>query len=159
MLIPFPIAFFVATFACDLAFWQSANTIWSTASIWLIGAGIVMAALAAVAGLVDVLGEPRVRALSDLWWHAGGNILVVLIELYSWYARYAQGISAVVPIGLILSLIAVGILLFTGWKGWEMVDRHRVGVSDQAELLAQPVRSGSSGSGVKRPRASNARRP
>jgi hypothetical protein len=22
--------------------------------------------------------------------------------------------------------------LFTGWKGWEMVYRHRVGVSDEA---------------------------
>lgn len=158
MLIPFPIAFFVATFACDVALWQSANTIWSTASIWLLGAGIVMAALAAVAGIIDVLGESRIRALSDLWWHAGGNILVVLIELYNWYSRYTQGIVAVVPIGLILSLIAVSILLFTGWKGWEMVYRHRVGVSDQAELLAQPVRSGSSASGVKRPRAANARR-
>jgi len=31
---------------------------------------------------------------------------------------------------LILSLIVVLILLFTGWKGWEMVYRYRVGVSD-----------------------------
>jgi uncharacterized membrane protein len=31
---------------------------------------------------------------------------------------------------LILSLIVVLILLFTGWKGWEMVYRHRVGVLD-----------------------------
>jgi hypothetical protein len=23
------------------------------------------------------------------------------------------------------------IMLFTGWKGWEMVNRHRVGVTDQ----------------------------
>jgi uncharacterized membrane protein len=30
----------------------------------------------------------------------------------------------------VLSLIVVGILLFTGWKGWEMVYRHHVGVSD-----------------------------
>jgi uncharacterized membrane protein len=57
MLIPFPIAFFVAAFVCDLAFWQSANTMWATGAIWLIGAGIVMAALAAVAGLTDV--RPR----------------------------------------------------------------------------------------------------
>jgi len=31
---------------------------------------------------------------------------------------------------LILSLIVVCILLFTGWKGWELVYRHRVGVAD-----------------------------
>jgi len=36
-----------------------------------------------------------------------------------------------VPKGLILSLIVTCILLFTGWKGWEMVYRHRVGVADE----------------------------
>jgi uncharacterized membrane protein len=48
MLIPFPIAFLVAAFAFDVAFWQTANTFWASASVWLLGAGIVMAALAAV---------------------------------------------------------------------------------------------------------------
>ena len=130
MLIPFPIAFFVATFACDLAYWQSSNEAWVTASLWLLGAGIVMAAFAAVAGLTDVLGEPRLRALNDAWWHAGGNVLVVLLEIYSLYLRYAEGPSAILPQGLIVSLVVVCILLFTGWKGWEMVYRHRVGVAD-----------------------------
>ena len=91
MLIPFPIAFFVATFVCDLAYWQTTNEAWATAAIWLLGAGIVMAAFAAVAGLTDVLGEPRIRALNDVWWHAGGNVLVVLIELYNFYIRYTEG--------------------------------------------------------------------
>ena len=66
-------------------------------------------------------------SLSDAWLHAGGNVLAVLIELYNWYMRYEVG--AVVPAGLVMSLIVVLILLFTGWKGWEMVYRHRVGVS------------------------------
>ena len=131
MLIPFPIAFFVATFVCDVVFWQTSNTMWATAAIWLLGAGIVMAALAALAGLTDVLGEPRIRALSDVWWHAGGNVVVVLIQLYNWWIRYSAGTSAVVPEGLVLSLIVVCILVFTGWKGWEMVYRARVGVADE----------------------------
>src|SRR5262245_704021 len=134
MLIPFPIAFFVATFVCDIVYWQTANMAWATAGIWLLGAGIVMAALAAVAGLTDVLGEPRIRALNDVWWHAGGNVVVVLLEIYNWYARYSEGTAAVVPTGLVLSLIVVGILLFTGWKGWEMVYRYRVGVSDEPAM-------------------------
>jgi uncharacterized membrane protein len=131
MLIPFPIAFFVATFVCDVVFWQTSNTMWATAAIWLLGAGIVMAALAALAGLTDVLGEPRIRALNDVWWHAGGNVVVVLIELYNWWIRYTAGTSAVVPEGLVLSLIVVCILVFTGWKGWDMVYRARVGVADE----------------------------
>lgn len=116
MLIPFPIAFFVATFVRDLIYWQTASTAWATAGIWLLGAG-----------------QPRIRALNDAWWHAGGNIVAVLIELYNWYTRYADGTAAILPKGLILSLVVVCILLFTGWKGWEMVYRYRVGVSDAAE--------------------------
>ena len=131
MLIPFPIAFFVAAFLSDLAFWQTANAQWATASLWLLGAGLVMAALAAIAGLTDVLGDSRIRALNDAWLHAGGNIVAVLIELYNFYTRYAHGTAAVVPTGLVLSLLVVCILLFTGWKGWEMVYRHRVGIADQ----------------------------
>ena len=45
MLIPFPIAFFVATLACDIAYWGAAGEAWVTASLWLLGAGIIMAAL------------------------------------------------------------------------------------------------------------------
>lgn len=131
MLIPFPIAFFVAAFGCDLAFWQTGNTGWATASIWLIGAGLVMAALAAIAGLADFLGEERIRRLQAAWLHAGGNVAAVLIQLFNWYLRYSGGADAVVPAGLLLSLLVVLILLFTGWKGGELVYLHHVGISDE----------------------------
>lgn len=131
MLIPFPIAFFVATFLCDLVFWRTGNGSWVTATLWLLGAGLVMAALAAIAGVIELAGEPRIRSLRDAWLHAGANVLAVLIELYNWFIRYSTGAEAVVPTGLILSLIVVLILLFSGWKGWEMVYRHRVGIADQ----------------------------
>ena len=102
----------------------------ATVTVWLLGAGLIMAALAAVMGLIDVLGDQQVRRLNDAWLHAGGNVLVVLIELYNWYSRYQNGSTAIVPVGLVLSVIVVLLLLFTGWKGWEMVYRHRVGVAD-----------------------------
>ena len=131
MLVPFPIAFFVATFVCDLAFWRTVDPFWASASLWLLGAGLVMAALAAVVGLIDLLSEPRVRGLNDAWWHAGGNVLAVLIELSNWYLRYTSGEAAIVPTGLLLSFLVVCILLFTGWQGWKLVYLHRVGVADE----------------------------
>jgi uncharacterized membrane protein len=138
MLIPFPIAFFVATLFCDLVFWFNGSAAWATAALWLLGAGLVMAVLAALMGLTDFIGEKRIRDLNDAWWHGGGNAVAVLLALYSFYARYRYGTDAVLPTGLILSLIVVGILLFTGWKGWEMVYRHHVGVADQPETVAEP---------------------
>jgi uncharacterized membrane protein len=141
MLITFPVAFFISTFVCDLVYWQTANAIWATAAMWLLGAGIVMAALAAIAGLIDVVGDAQIRGLNDAWWHAGGNVVVVLIQLYSWYARYTEGTAAVVPKGLILSLIVVCLLGFTGWKGWDMVYRGRVGVADAPDARRHPGES------------------
>ncbi|HEY0354487.1 MAG TPA: DUF2231 domain-containing protein [Enterovirga sp.] len=130
MLIPFPIAFLVATFACDLMFWQTGNAAWSTGSLYLLGAALVMAALAALAGFADFFGDPRVRNLSPAWHHMLGNLVVVLLSAWNWYRRYEAGDAAVVPTGLLLSLVVVLILLYTGWRGWEMVYRHRVGVAD-----------------------------
>ena len=70
----------------------------------------------------------------------------MIIELYNWYSRYEHGTAAIIPTGLILSLIVVLILLFTGWKGWEMVYRYRVGVTDQPrEPRARAPESGRSG--------------
>ena len=131
MLVAFPIAFFVATLLTDIVFMSTMNTGWAMASQWLLGAGLVMAALAALAGLTDVLGERRIRNLNTVWLHAGGNVLAVLISLYSFYIRYQAGAAAgVSTTQIVLSAIVVAILLFTGWLGGEMVFRDRVGVAD-----------------------------
>ena len=63
-----------------------------------------------------------------------GNVIAVLLSLWNWYRRYEAGDAAVLPVGLILSAIVVLILLYTGWRGWEMVYQHRVGVSDEDEV-------------------------
>jgi uncharacterized membrane protein len=131
MLIPFPIAFLVATFVCDLIFWRTGNTGWSTAAFYLLGAALVMAALAAVAGLTDFLGDMCIRDLSAAWHHMIGNVIAVLLSLWNWYRRYEAGDAAVLPTGLLISLVVVLILLYTGRRGWEMVYKHRVAVTER----------------------------
>jgi uncharacterized membrane protein len=42
------------------------------------------------------------------------EMILVLVQLLSFYKRYRYAMSAVVPLGLVLSLIAVYIMLFTG---------------------------------------------
>jgi uncharacterized membrane protein len=131
ILITLPIGMFVAVFIFDLVFWQTGNQAFATGSLWLLGAGLIAAALGAVTGLIDFLGDHRIRALGDAWQHVIGNVILVLVQLFSFYQRYRYGTSAVVPLGLSLSLVAVLIMLFTGWKGGEMVFRHRVAVYDE----------------------------
>ncbi len=131
IVVPFPIAFFAATFICDLIFWATSNETCVSASVWLLGCGLIMAALAAALGFIDFTGDVQVRDLADVWLHAGGNVAAVLIEAYNWYSRYQYGAAAIVPTGLLLSLLVLLVLLFTGWKGWQLVNRHRVGVADE----------------------------
>jgi uncharacterized membrane protein len=61
----------------------------------------------------------------------GGNLLAVSISAWNFYVRYNSGAAAGLNSALTLvSAIVVVILCFTGWKGWAMVYRHRVGVAD-----------------------------
>jgi uncharacterized membrane protein len=130
MVIGFPIACFVLTFVSDLAFYATSNEFWAKASLWLLGIGLITAALAAVTGLIEVFGDTRVRRLSDTRVHAMSNAIALLIALYNWYSRFKYGSSAVVPTGVVLSGVVVLVLIVAGWKGGEMVFRHRVGVND-----------------------------
>jgi uncharacterized membrane protein len=133
MLVPFPIACFVGAFACDIAYWYSANALWVTGSVWLLGAGLVMALLTAAVGLIDATGDPRIRELSTVWWHASANVLVVVIEAVNGFLRYQQGATAVLPTGFTLSLIAVAVLLFSGWMGGKLVFEGGVGVANKLD--------------------------
>lgn len=133
MLIPFPIAFFVGTLAVDIAYSQTGDAFWATAGRWLLGAGLVMAALAALAGLTDFLGDRRIRSLRAAWYHMVGNVIVVLIELVNLWRRVELGDGFIVPTGLVLSAVATLLLLFNGWKGWEMVYRHHVAIVDPGD--------------------------
>ncbi len=131
MFVSFPIAFFVATFAADIGYATTGNTGWVMATEWLLGAGLIFAGLAMIAGLIDFFGDRRIRRLKAVWWHAGGNLAAVAISGWNFYLRYHAGAAAGLNSAYtLISALVVVIILFTGWKGWELVYRHRVGVAD-----------------------------
>ena len=130
MLIPFPVAFLVGALASDLAFWASGREFWAAASTYLLRAAIVMALLAAIAGFTDFFGDRRIREISHAWHHMLGNLLAVGLAVVNLIIRLDDPSSAILPLGLVLSAAVAAILLFTGWKGWDLVYRHRVGISE-----------------------------
>ncbi|MGY4421796.1 putative membrane protein [Bradyrhizobium sp. JR6.1] len=71
MLVPFPIACFVGTLVTDITYWRTAEMMWADFSAWLLFAGLIMGGLAAIAGLIDFLGQsPGPRAALCLVAHA-----------------------------------------------------------------------------------------
>ena len=127
MLVPFPIACFVGALITDVAYWRSAQMMWADFSAWLLAIGLVMGGLAAVAGLVDFLGNRLIRTQAPAWPHMLGNIVVLLLALLNSFVHTRDAWTSVVPLGMTLSSITVLVMLATGWLGWAMVYRHGVG--------------------------------
>jgi uncharacterized membrane protein len=127
MLVPFPIACFLGALITDVAYWRSAQMMWADFSAWLLAIGLVMGGLAAVAGLIDFLGNRLIRTQAPAWPHMLGNIVVLLLALLNSFVHTRDAWTSVVPLGMTLSLITVLIMLATGWLGWAMVYRHGVG--------------------------------
>jgi uncharacterized membrane protein len=134
MLVPIPIACFVATLATDVVYWKTAAMMWANMSAWLLVVGLMVAFFAAAAGLIDFLGDRRIREVRASWIHALGNIVALVLSIVNALVHTRDAYTSVVPAGLILSTLVVAILLVTGWNGWTMVYRHGVGVRPKGSV-------------------------
>jgi uncharacterized membrane protein len=134
MLVPIPIVCFAATLVTDIVYWRTAAMLWADMSSWLLTIGVIVAVLAALVGLIDFSGDSRIRELPAAWIHGLGNIAALVLSTFNAFIHTRDAYTSVVPTGLILSAIVVLIILVTGWNGWSMVYRHRVGV-DQMDRL------------------------
>ena len=133
MLIPFPIVCFVGAFVTDVVYTMNHDAGWATASHWLLGIGLAMAALAAIAGLTDFLGDDRVRRLGDAVKHMIANVTAVVLELVNLILRLKDP-GFIDSAGVYISGIVVLLLLYSGWKGGDLVYRHGVGVRDRSNI-------------------------
>jgi uncharacterized membrane protein len=128
MLVSFPIVCFILTFVADILYTRGHDPAWASASKWLLIVGLVMAALAAVAGLTDFLGDKRIQG-ADAVKHMLANVTAVVIELVNLILRVPNP-GFIDSTGVYLSGLVVLILLYRGWKGGDLVFRHGIGVRD-----------------------------
>jgi uncharacterized membrane protein len=90
--------------------------------------GLVMAAFAAVAGLTDFFGDKRIQG-ADAIKHMLANVTAVVLELVNLVLRFNNP-DAIASTGVYISGVVVLILLYSGWKGGDLVYRHGIGVHD-----------------------------
>jgi uncharacterized membrane protein len=128
LLVTFPIAFLTAVLATDLAYWFTQDLFWARASVWLIGAGLLTGILAAITGMLDFIKITRVRQHNAGWVHMIGNVIALGLSAVNLWLRWGNAENAVVPVGLIISLVVATALGITGWYGAELVYRHKVAV-------------------------------
>lgn len=129
MLASFPIAYFTGALLTDITYWKTAEMMWADFSAWLLFAGLLMGGLAALAELIDLLRNPLLRHVSAAWLHMIGTIVVLLLALLNSFIHSRDAWTSVVPTGLIVSALTLIAMLCTGWLGWSIADRQRVGVT------------------------------
>lgn len=127
MLVHFPIACFTLALFTDIAYWRTANILWTNFSAWLLFAGLVFGGLAALAGIIDFLFRRRVRRQGMAWPHALGNVVVLLLALINSFVHGGDGWTAVVPYGLALSAVTVALMIVTAWLGRSLSNRLEAG--------------------------------
>jgi uncharacterized membrane protein len=126
MLVPIPIGLWIFSLVCDLFHaGGSANAAWPTVALYTMGGGIIGALLAALPGLVDLLSlpaGPRKTALA----HMAINLVVVALYAVNFWLRVNSPEKA----GSLmwLSLLAIGLLVISGWLGGKMVYVHGIAV-------------------------------
>ena len=135
MLIPFPITCLVGAFVTDLIYLLGGDRGFATASHWLIGFGIGTALLAATAGIIDYMGDDRIRKLGSALQHMLATVAAVVISIINFAIRFDDP-GDVASLGVYLSGAVVLILLYSGWLGGELVYRHRVAVQETQDQFS-----------------------
>jgi uncharacterized membrane protein len=123
LLVAFSAAYFVGALATDLAYLQTPDVMWERFSIWLITAGMILAGVAVVAYVIDLVTGRQIDR--PTWPRAIGYALVILLSLINAFVHSRDGYTAVVPTGLVLSGLVTVVLLLTALTG--TADRSRVG--------------------------------
>ena len=131
MLIAFPIAFYTATVVTLIVFVATGDSFWYRVAMWSNLGGVVMAVVAAVPGLIDLLGLPRhSRARSVALRHAGFNSLALVLFTISLVALYrserATNYDATAP--LVLGILGIASTVAAGWLGWNLTQTYHVGI-------------------------------
>lgn len=136
-LVALPVGMLVLAVLCDIAGLVSGQALPHLLAYWAMAGGIIFATIAAVFGIIDLTAVPaRTRAARIGWMHGVGNTVVLVLFMASWVLRRASEQQQPTTIALMLSFVAAGVLLVTGWLGGELVSRLGVGVSDGAGLNA-----------------------
>jgi uncharacterized membrane protein len=123
-----------------IAFFVANPASWKAAALYAMVGGIIGALAAAIFGLIDLLSLPAdIRKTALI--HMGLNLTIVVLFLINAWIRIAAGDAGAGSPGLVwLSLIAIVLLVVSGWLGGKMV--YRAGVAVDTETICRGGTSG-----------------
>ena len=131
MLVTIPIGLWIFSLACDLIGLRSVHPdLWFVVALYTMIGGILGALAAAIVGLIDLLSlrKPNLRKIALI--HMTLNLVIVVLYVVNVWLRISNPTQTTGP--LTLSVVAIAMLLVSGWLGGELVHVHGVGVQPAA---------------------------
>lgn len=126
VLIAFPVVCFTLALLTDLAYFRTTNLMWTEFSAWLLLAGIIFAALSALAGAIEYLLNRTTIDRDVAIAHTIGNVAVLILAFFNNLIHARDGWTSVVPWGITLSALTVFVILATASYGASLVHHLRV---------------------------------
>ena len=132
MSVHFPIALVIATLGTDIFFWWSGDPFWVRVGIWSAGFAFATGVGAGLVGTAELLLVPGIRGRVASWAHAIAAITLIAVAGLNWGVRLADP-DAVLPHGLMLSLLATMLTGLAGWHGGKLIFHHGIGLMVSAK--------------------------
>jgi uncharacterized membrane protein len=129
MLVTLPIGLWIFSLICDFGFLMTGEQSWAVTAYFTLGGGIVGALVAAVPGLIDLLGLHDSNARRIGLYHMVLNLAIVAAQAASFWLRTVDEAMGPLPRGI--SIVAVAALVASGWLGGHLV--HVLGVTQPRE--------------------------
>ena len=130
MMVAFPIALCFCTLGADALYWLTGDAFWPRAALWATGIAFLMSVLAGITGTVELLWVPGIRVRSTSWSHFILAVMLISILGANWGWRWGDAEAAVLPVGLLTSVLAAVMTGLTGWHGGKLVFDYGIGVQD-----------------------------
>ena len=124
-LLPIPILCFIGALITDVVYSRMPDMMWLDFSAWLLLAGLIVGGVAGVVLIVEMVraGLGRTGALTA---HFVLLLAAWVVEVFNSFIHARDGWTAVVPTGMILSILATVLSLLAGWF-WQSFSRRQAG--------------------------------
>ena len=127
MSVHFPIALVFGVLGCDIFYWWTGDPFWVRVSIWAAGFAFATGVAAGIVGTLELLLVPGIRMRVASWTHAVAAMTLIAIAGLNWGLRLIEP-GAILPHGLLLSVLASILTGLAGWHGGKLVFDHGVGL-------------------------------
>lgn len=127
MLVAFPIALTMSVLGADLLYWWTGDAFWPRAAGWAAFGAFLIGVIAGITGTVELLVVKGIRNRAASWTHFILAVMLLSILGMNWAWRIGDYEAAVLPLGLLMSLVAAGLTAVTGWHGGKLVFDYQIG--------------------------------